>query len=1662
MRHKSKPFTPSPDYVNVPSIEEKERSQQTVKVPQNQISPSNQRAVPIFIDHLGNEVIKTVNHSNLPPDFLNSSTDHNNSIDRELMALDDPNYSKSNELYPECLYENTQSFRHIQEDDRHVNEEPSPSASHNHSKVESNMTGLVGTNVFVDDQSAGKYSDSGYDTLRHEGNAKKPETMENEPASFQHDQAANEALYDTQANFRQLRQKVNKRPETWSPDKFSDQWSYQNPSGHDEQNEKPTANTFRESLGNIKFANDNSGLSLESPKIVKETQEATQRTSVQDRIRAFSDKMKVDQRSENMSRRKSLDPKLIKYSDSQENLFVENSNEQQKPRKGPRYSDGFIAPLNAEYAISQTSVIKAHEAQVKSLYDYGKKENSSQKEFSNSNNIGSSRINRNDLRKFVFEEEVHDNKKTSRSREDSNLSHGNHGGVKEILQSFENRSMEDLSRHPDSGVISSNHKDFSENHDSSYSMRKESVEAPVSSQSQFVDFNANSDSEVALPPRPPKKPNLGGEMNRGYSSSSKPNLLESIGESVKDKYMGQDRNQWANDQEGQLYANNPMFYSSMDDQNTLSVHIGNPPQEQAPTPPTSSTTSQYQGRSYTVANVEENYLPMSPPKKPFTSSVIAPASSTSSLSSKHLITPEPVGSSLLHDPADFEEHTYIEMNGELSKKTPRPILAPPVSSKKIDYGHLVPQSAESPRYYEIGDKEETQHYEYIYRAASHYESIYMEVPGTAPPLPQTGRDEKPIVPKKPLDLKIKSTSTKSLLSNTSGSNSQKSISNLNYDISSDADDEASKDFESIEPPKNKRFSLSDTFRPASYYLSGAEPSSDPDAHDSSDSDLVSPPPIPTSPPPLDELDNDSKTFDYDNLMTPEPPPHLKNALNTSRNLRSNRRHSKDSSSSQQSSSIKDTRNVYSMSNLNSDKYKRRPVFEESLESLQNEDSFILGSEDHYPVSSAYPEFNHLGPVQRDRTSSRSSHDIMFMREKTNIPSFRSKSSLDHNSSFNESSYLHRHDQMQSDAGFSSRLQQSVNGSSNFSLSSSSQMLNGRSPSSSRIAEELSQLSIDSQIRSPDPYAPNNCDEATYQNFPLSVPFNVSSNSNLSNADLNNSVTAHGEVGERSIIHLRSTSDLSNRSLLTPSSGSVNNLGPVHTRDNSTVSVTSETSPRSAPYYYSDVIRDAPESDRSIAASRSQRYQLNNQRDLEASKRQDIGRKVNHLSNSSTPFDQRKLASELQASAHIFEKSSGTPDDRNVYVSDTLKKMKRSITPNFGVDTKNVYPHGLSLKSDSATSLTGTNSSHRRTRSLEGLMEESSRSPTDRDSSENFCEPNQRGYLETQSPVFQRGVVTPVSGSQSSDLAGREPSISGSHRQVHSSNHYSLYSNETDVNDSENVASDTVQFQRENNWEDDNEWVDQLRRASLRHTRSLETLDEPKRSIIPCDSTSPTGNTFNGTEKDNGRLISPAHNLDEYRVDYREGLINPVERNPALTETLERTRRGLTCLEGYEWDPAEEKFTKPAFDASTSSTNNSSTAIGVGSAEIETNQTFLDDGLPPPQTTNIDRPSGNEGDQNFLNNKRTNSNKQHLNQLRRPADHSSQSHMREDGFRDSTLDRFGDHRGEGRLKTSDTNDDCNSEQQKNDSTKSSEPSFDRKTKQDDGSGEYFFVIAILIF
>jgi hypothetical protein len=310
-----------------------------------------------------------------------------------------------------------------------------------------------------------------------------------------------------------------------------------------------------------------------------------------------------------------------------------------------------------------------------------------------------------------------------------------------------------------------------------------------------------------------------------------------------------------------------------------------------------------EGNCNVLVSVEEHYMPMTPSKK----AVLAPPdafSNTRSPSASHTVIMENI-----FGDRGFEESSYVEMADDglirsLLAPEPNPSFLSKFDPKKI-ISDLTPTYAtpESPRYCEIGStcKETsgvTTHYEFLYKASTQYEPVYMEVSplmealktGEKSDIPDTAQNEgcekrdmsdstilhdiseksksgeevgvEPLSPAPPR------TSLPDILNTASAQKKQqrKILSKSDRD-SSDADDEASKDLDSLDAPRHPRFSLSDTFRPASYYL-GASSMSDralivlggvaataAEQHDSSDSDLVSPPPIPTSPLPLEDFDN---------------------------------------------------------------------------------------------------------------------------------------------------------------------------------------------------------------------------------------------------------------------------------------------------------------------------------------------------------------------------------------------------------------------------------------------------------------------------------------------------------------------------------------------------------------------------------------------------------------------------------------------------------------------------------------------------------------------------------------------------------------------------------------------------------------------------------------
>ncbi|EFN84658.1 Pleckstrin-like proteiny domain-containing family A member 5 [Harpegnathos saltator] len=213
------------------------------------------------------------------------------------------------------------------------------------------------------------------------------------------------------------------------------------------------------------------------------------------------------------------------------------------------------------------------------------------------------------------------------------------------------------------------------------------------------------------------------------------------------------------------------------------------------------------------ASVEDHYLPMTPRK-----AILDPNGDDR---------PNPKIMESLFANLEHEESSYVEMS---QNGMSRSLLAPNGDGDKHDSGD-----------YSTLD---TSHYELVCVSDSKMEPVYMEVSQLSEKEDEeSGGGGK--MSKRRTSANDGATHPRADLPDI--------LTALKSD-SSDADDESSKDLDSIDAPRHPRFSLSDTFRPASYYL-GASRNMIAELHDSSDSELVSPPPIPTSPPPLDDLDS---------------------------------------------------------------------------------------------------------------------------------------------------------------------------------------------------------------------------------------------------------------------------------------------------------------------------------------------------------------------------------------------------------------------------------------------------------------------------------------------------------------------------------------------------------------------------------------------------------------------------------------------------------------------------------------------------------------------------------------------------------------------------------------------------------------------------------------
>lgn len=250
--------------------------------------------------------------------------------------------------------------------------------------------------------------------------------------------------------------------------------------------------------------------------------------------------------------------------------------------------------------------------------------------------------------------------------------------------------------------------------------------------------------------------------------------------------------------------------------------------EKPPLPP-ESNESKSSEKSDHDSSPEDHYLPMAPCKKTVfngPSDLFYHTRSNSASSASQIMILE----TLLSEDV---ENSYVEMT---------------VGEDRTIAKHLKNFSNNCDNDKNKCDSDKS-HYEFLYKASSTpNEPLYMEV----------ASKEKNIKNESIQENGAANTNTNATLPDILNSSNTLRV----LTDSSDADDEASKELDPLEVPQHPRFSLSDTFRPASYYLGGGLSDRNAlglsfDQPDSSDSDLVSPPSIPTSPPPLDDFSGPS-------------------------------------------------------------------------------------------------------------------------------------------------------------------------------------------------------------------------------------------------------------------------------------------------------------------------------------------------------------------------------------------------------------------------------------------------------------------------------------------------------------------------------------------------------------------------------------------------------------------------------------------------------------------------------------------------------------------------------------------------------------------------------------------------------------------------------------
>ena len=915
--------------------------------------------------------------------------------------------------------------------------------------------------------------------------------------------------------------------------------------------------------------------------------------------------------------------------------------------------------------------------------------------------------------------------------------------------------------------------------------------------------------------------------------------------------------------------------------------------------------------------VEDHYLPMTSAKRSLLSRSPQPLPMSSFSSSK----------------TEFEENAYVEMQDGDGRKSLR---TSGDGKASVFAGILDPsyRTPESPRYSEISDcQTQGDHYEFIYKASTvNAEPVYMEVPQ----MDEVLNDSLNALSKHSFDIRNSNTDIAENFNNSADCSAAKvngALENTSQQLQQSQqqkqleEDDASRDLDLIVPPRHPRFSISDTFRPASYFLNASKQASltvkskrletiasrediDFEGHESSDSDLVSPPPIPSSPPPMEDFATSTKNADVAmrlrgsfNGATPVGNSsgivHSRSQSLDMNNDNSSLNESRfiNSTSSQINACVRSSHssliNCESLSKLNSTQEvsKRRPLT--VVRSLED----LLVDTDH--LNSSSPSMNSVAnatPVPAFRGSTQSL-----------TLSAKSASVLDttwHNHPLYENVHPHP------SASFSSPNVEHQRANICSPESSAGKPMHSTPVTHQRGNSTLSTLSLASS-------ASTSSITRSEQN---GAPYYYSDLLGKPDADKMPQSGNESEISSGIIGTDRESGSHRNRAANSKHNYSIDRLRTVHHN------------PRD---FYSER--------------------------LSPSLRTDINRRSNPATTS--PDYRTQLAS--SEGVNSWQDAEEVNRLHSLIVRNHLERNRmRSGTPDLLANSS----LNVSLDAqDTAEILPRNGQVMRRVRSLEGLLEDEVECKTNTNStcdvSSNSMN-NTSADLQVKHSIFSAASSNNNMGQQT--LATNSNMRNGIHHASRSEisfasvstngrplpmlkespryardptsrarpgSHNNSTNNSTNnnhINRGES-ARDAAEFSA---WDEDRLWRDKLRRASIRHTRSMEMLDE-------IHTRKPRLVAVQQSEEETRETISPNDEGDRY------------ERLLQYSATLERTKRGQTYLDGYMWDEMEQRFKKPEQNEepnqpvpSVETTNSNCLTRN------NTSNHFLDDSLPP--TFEIDR------------------------------------------------------------------------------------------------------------